>query len=234
MKPTLIAKTFSRHFILFSLAAFCIAFYFVRAKITQSAFYFFLIWNLFLAYTPLALTTLLYEKVKLINKWYWFIPMLCLWLLLLPNAPYIITDFVHLKRETGVPTWFDILLIGSFSVTGMLFGLSSMKDMFWIFVYKYGNKAAFAIMAMVCLLCGFGMYVGRFLRYNSWDILQKPYQLTVDILCSLTDAETCKPAWGITLGFGTLMFLLFNLYDSPKSKKIYKSTLKFKVKNQSK
>lgn len=232
MNQNLITKTIGRHFILFSLAAFCIVILLMRAKITQSAFYFFLIWNLFLACTPLALTTLLYEKIKLINKWYWFIPMLCLWLLLLPNAPYIITDFIHLKRETGVPTWFDILLIGSFSVTGMLFGLSSMKDMFRIFVYKYGNKAAFVIMAMVCLLCGFGMYVGRFLRYNSWDILQKPYELTVDILCSLTDAETCKPAWGITLGFGTLLFLLFNLYDSHKPKKIYKSTLKFKVKNQ--
>lgn len=220
MNQTIITRTFGRHYLLFALAAFCVALLLVRAKITQSIFFFFLIWNLFLAYTPLAVTSLLFNRIRLVNKWYWFIPVASIWLVLLPNAPYIITDFIHLKKETGVPVWFDILLIASFSATGMLFGLASMKDMFRILVYRFGNATARISMVAVCLLCGFGMYVGRFLRYNSWDILQKPYALTIDILCSLTSSETCKPAWGITIGFGTLMFLLFNLYYSPKPKKI--------------
>ncbi|MDV6168151.1 DUF1361 domain-containing protein [Flavobacterium sp. DG1-102-2] len=230
MIQTTASRIFSRHYILFALAAFCIALLLVRSKITHSIFFFFLIWNLFLAYTPLGLTSMLYSNLKITNTWYLYLPVLFCWLLLLPNAPYIITDFMHLKRETGVPVWFDVLLIASFSITGMLFGLASMKDMFRLFVYRFGNNTAWFIMAGVCLLCGFGMYVGRFLRYNSWDILQKPYTMTIDILCSLTNAETCKPAWGITIGFGTLMFLLFNLYHTPKPKKICKNTLNFKVK----
>lgn len=219
MTQSFLTKTFSRHYMLFALAAFCVALLLVRAKITQSIFFFFLIWNLFLAYTPLGLSTIMHYKNRVIQKWYWFYPALLLWLLLLPNAPYIITDFIHLKKETNVPVWFEVLLIASFSVTGMLFGLASMKDVFTIIAKRSGQRLAWIAMAVFSVLCGFGMYVGRFLRYNSWDILQKPYTLTVDIFCSLTNAETCKPAWGITLGFGTLLFLLFNLYHTPKPKK---------------
>lgn len=212
-------KTFSRHYILFILTAFCLALLLVRAKLTHSIFFFFLIWNLFLAYTPLAFTSVLKSKKIIQDKWYYFYPSIFCWLLLLPNAPYIITDFVHFRKETTVPFWFDILLIASFSTTGMLFGLTSMKDVFKMFIKRFSISMAWIIMAIVSFLCGFGMYVGRFLRYNSWDILQKPYTLFIDILCSLTSAETCKPAWGITIGFGTLMFMLFNLYHSPGTKK---------------
>lgn len=219
MTQTFLTKTFSRHYLLFALAAFCIALLLVRAKITQSIFFFFLIWNLFLAYTPLGLTTIMRQQTRLIKRSYIFYPCLLCWLMLLPNAPYIITDFIHLKKETDVPVWFDVLLIASFSICGMLFGLASMKDIFGIFSRRTSQNIAWIAMGGFSVLCGFGMYVGRFLRYNSWDILQKPYTLTVDIFCSLTNAETCKPAWGITLGFGTLMFLLFNLYNTPKTKK---------------
>lgn len=219
MTQSFLTKTFSRHYMLFALAAFCVTLLLVRAKITQSIFFFFLIWNLFLAYTPLGLTSIMRQQNSQMKKWYWFYPALLLWLLILPNAPYIITDFVHLKKETNVPVWFEVLLIASFSTCGMLFGLASMKDVFSLITKRSSQRVAWIAMAAFSVLCGFGMYVGRFLRYNSWDILQKPYSLTVDIFCSLTNAETCKPAWGITLGFGMLMFLLFNLYHTPKSKK---------------
>lgn len=219
MKTNFLTKTFSRHYVLFAMAAFCVALLLVRAKITQSIFFFFLIWNLFLAYTPLGVTSIMRQQSNMMKRWYWFYPALLLWLVLLPNAPYIITDFVHLKKETNVPVWFEVLLIASFSVCGMLFGLASMKDMFSMIAKRSSQRIAWVAMGVFSILCGFGMYVGRFLRYNTWDILQKPYSLTVDILCSLTNAETCKPAWGITLGFGTLMFLLFNLYHTPKPKK---------------
>lgn len=219
MKTKLITQIFGRHYMLFALASFCIALLLLRAKLTNSIFYFFLIWNLFLAYTPLGFTCLMKSKKSIRDKWYYFYPAAMVWLLLLPNSPYIITDFVHLRKETSIPFWFDILLIASFSVTGMLFGLASMKDIFKMFSKRFSIRTTWVLMGGISLLCGFGMYVGRFLRYNSWDILQKPYTLTIDILCSLTSSETCKPAWGITIGFGTLMFMLFNLYHTPRPKK---------------
>jgi len=210
-----IVHEFRQYFLLFALAVFCLALLLVRAKLTQSIYLFFLIWNLFLAYTPLGLSSLIMSRINLIEKWY-FYPAFACWLLLLPNAPYIITDFVHLEKQTNVPLWFDILLIASFTVCGMLFGLASMKNMHNILSVKFSNKAATIIMAATCLLSGFGIYLGRFLRYNSWDVLHKPFALTTDILHSLIAADTYKPAWGITIGFGTLLFLLFRLYYDPE------------------
>lgn len=202
-----------QHRLMFLLSLFCIALLLVRAKITHSLFFFFLVWNLFLAFTPLALTWLFKWRVNLIIKPLYFYLLLALWLLLLPNAPYLITDLVHLKREGGIPVWFDVLLLVSFSVCGLLFGLASMKNVYNILTIKYSTTTAKTALVLTSFLCGFGIYVGRFLHYNSWDILQKPFVLGTDIICSLTDTDTYRAAWGITLGFGTLLYLLFSLYN---------------------
>jgi len=207
---------FKRYWLLFALAVFCLALLLVRAKITQDIYFFFLIWNLFLAYTPLALSALMIQRLNLIEKPLYFYPLLACWLLLLPNAPYLITDFIHLKREAGIPFWFDVLLLISFSVCGLLFGLASMKNIYNILAIKFSAKIASLSMTVTCLLCGFGLYLGRFLRYNSWDILQRPIELSTDIFWSLIAADTYRAAWGITLGFGTFMFLLFSLYNDPE------------------
>jgi uncharacterized membrane protein len=203
-----------QHFSTYILAAFCVSLLLVRAKLTHSVFYFFLIWNLFLAYVPLGLSTLMIDRVQWLEKKLYFYPLCLAWLLLLPNAPYIITDFIHLKKASTVPVWFDVLLLISFSVTGLLFGLASMKHMFSILVVKFSAKLAWIAMAFVCLLSGLGIYVGRFMRYNSWDILHKPLSLITDVADNLTDPALCRSILGITLGFGMLMFLLFHLYNN--------------------
>ena len=96
----------------------------------------------------------------------------------------------------------------------LLFGLTSMKEMFGILAKKRNEATAWVILATSCILSGFGVYVGRFLRYNSWDILHRPLSLITDVLSSFTDAETWKPAVGITFGLGIFLFLLFRLYFS--------------------
>ena len=194
------------------LGAFCIALLLVRAKLTHSIFYFFLIWNLFLAFTPLAITSYLMERPYLIEKKWLFLPILCAWLLLLPNSPYIITDFMHLKRETSVPVWFDVLLLISFSMAGLLFGLKSMKHIFYILAIRFNYIIVWLALFCVCILSGFGIYVGRYLRYNSWDILHRPLELIGEITNSLTTHPECITAWGVTFGFGTFLFLLFLMH----------------------
>jgi uncharacterized membrane protein len=209
-----ITREFKQHFNLFALSLFCCILLLIRAKITNSIFFFFLIWNLFLAYTPLAVTSLITNNISLIDKRRYLYPAILCWLLLLPNAPYLITDFLHLKKEAGVPVWFDVLLLISFTLCGLLFGLASMKNMYNILTIKFTKLTASVSMSLTCVLCGFGMYVGRFLRYNSWDILNRPISLTADIFDSLFSIDTYRAAWGITLGFGMLMYLLFSLYNS--------------------
>ena len=211
LRPTL-TQHLRQNSALILMGAFCICLLLVRAKLTHSLFYFFLIWNLFLAYLPLAVSSYIMEKPYLIeNKWR-FYPAVIIWLLLLPNAPYIITDFIHLKRETTVPVWFDVLLLISFSLTGLLFGLKSMKQMFYILTIQFNYAIVWVVLFFVNILCGFGIYVGRFLRYNSWDVLHKPLELTQNILYSLVTSPQCVTAWGVTLGFGTFLFILFLMY----------------------
>lgn len=210
-----LVREFRQHYQLCALALFCLSLLLVRAKLTQSIFMFFLIWNLFLAYIPLGITSLMLNRINLIEKWY-FYPSFAIWLLVFPNAPYIITDFVHLYKDNAVPVWFDILLIASFTICGLLFGLASMKNMHCMLTVKFSALLATIVLAFSCLLSGFGIYLGRFLRYNSWDVFSRPFTLIADIFYSLFAAETCKPAWGITLGFGTLLFLLFRLYYNSK------------------
>ncbi len=198
------------------LAIFSISLLLIRAKLTQSVFFFFLIWNLFLAWLPLRLSSFIACNKSLVTKNLYFYPLVLTWLLLLPNAPYIITDFIHLKKELQVPVWFDVLLLISFSATGMLFGLASMNDMFSIIKRKFSITAAWFGMLLVCLLSGFGIYIGRYLRYNSWDILHRPFAIVQDICTTLADPFELRAATGIILGFGVLMFLLFQLYHTPE------------------
>lgn len=209
-----LTQTVRRYPGLILLTMFCLAMLLIRAKATQTVFFFFLIWNLFLAYLPLCITTLMRNYPALAAKRLYFYPAFACWLLLLPNAPYLITDFIHLKKELNVPVWFDVLMLISFAITGVICGLAAMKEMFLMLEKRSGTRAAWSVMAVTSILSGFGVYVGRFLRYNSWDILHRPLALSSDILSSLTHPDTWKPAVGITLGLGTLLFLLFNLYQS--------------------
>lgn len=205
------SQTFRQHGMLLLLTAFCFGMLLVRAKITHTIFYFFLVWNLFLAFTPFAITTLMMSRVQFLERKALFYPSFLCWLLLLPNAPYLITDFIHLGQKPVVPAWFDVLLLISFAITGLLFGITSMKAMRKILMVKFNPQIAGVAMAVVCFLSGFGVYLGRVLRYNSWDVLHRPFELIGDILYSLVAHDTWRTAWGITLGFGTLLYLLYSL-----------------------
>jgi uncharacterized membrane protein len=208
----MLPQPLKQHSTVYLLTGFCLCLLLVRVKLTYTLFYFFLIWNLFLAYVPLQLSTLMLNNIQWLEKKLCFYP-LCLAWLLLPNAPYIITDFIHLKKASIAPPWFDVLLLISFSVTGLLFGLASMKHMYSILSVKFSERLAFAVMAFVCLLSGLGIYVGRFMRYNSWDILHEPFKLIADVAGNLANPALCSSILGISLGFGTLMFMLFHLYN---------------------
>ncbi len=214
-----LSQTIRQQSTLLLLATFSICLLLVRAKITHSTFYFFLIWNLFLAYTPLAVTSYMQNEIRVVDKNRWFYLFFFSWLLLLPNAPYLITDFIHLKKASNVPVWFDVLLLISFSLSGLLFGLSSMKQMFIVLAVKFNPFLSWLVMGFVCLLSGFGIYMGRFLRFNSWDILHRPIALFKTVIESLTSADTFRTAWGLTLGFGCFLFLLFHLFCLPEKEK---------------
>ncbi|XMO87168.1 DUF1361 domain-containing protein [Algibacter sp. AS12] len=174
-------------------------------KLTYSFFYLFLVWNLFLAVIPFAITTYLVSLPKL-NK-YVFILWFCIWLLFLPNAPYIITDLLHLKVSTTHLLWLDILVIMAFALTGILLFYLSINDMKTMLLNLTNKKTAKYISSTTIFLSGFGVYLGRFLRYNSWEIISNPKVLFIDILQISIKPFNHQEAWLFTILFGAFLWL---------------------------
>lgn len=177
----------------------------IRLKITHSFYLLFLVWNLFLAVIPYCISFYLKEK-KNLKKWH-FIIWSCGWLLFLPNAPYIITDLIHLQLSDGPMVIIDFIVISSFAIAGLLFYLVSVKDMELLFRENFNKKLQIALITILPFLCGFGIYLGRFLRFNSWDILQDPSSLVITVANIIIFPSTHWLAWTVTLGFGGFLWI---------------------------
>src|SRR5207245_983978 len=102
---------------------------------------------------------------------------LSLWLLFLPNAPYLLTDFIHLRQWDRMALWFDAVMIGSFGATGLLLGLTSLLIVHAIVTRHLGHVFGWLFAASSLALSAFGIYLGRFGRFNSWDTLFRPGSL---------------------------------------------------------
>ncbi|WP_282134364.1 DUF1361 domain-containing protein [Seonamhaeicola maritimus] len=195
---------------------FSIVLLMIRMKLTHSFFYLFLVWNVFLAVIPFAITTYLVSLPKL-NKLkliIWF----SVWLLFLPNAPYIITDLLHLKISNSHLLWLDILVISSFALAGLMLFYLSMVDMKTILQERMKSKYIDPLIIFILFLCGFGVYLGRYLRFNSWEIVQDPISLFTDILEIILQPSQYYEAWLFTLLFGAFLAIGYWVFQNFKYK----------------
>ena len=177
----------------------------IRMKLTHNFFYLFLVWNLFLAVIPFAISTYLVSLPKL-NK-LWLVLCFGVWLLFLPNAPYIITDLLHIKISPTHLLWLDILVVMSFALNGLLLFYLSIIDMKSILQTFLSKKKVNYLITTILFLTGFGVYLGRFLRYNSWGILSNPKYLFVDIINIVMKPLANQEAWLFTILFGLFLML---------------------------
>jgi uncharacterized membrane protein len=147
----------------------------VRSDYSDTVNYAFLIWNLFLAWIPFIIAYFTYT-LTINRRWvYVVVPVAAfVWLLFFPNAPYILTDFQHLAYWRDVPIWYDVMLLIWFSFTGLLLGMVSLFLMQEIIRREFGRWVGWGFVALVAGLSSVGVYVGRFLRWNSWDIFSNP------------------------------------------------------------
>lgn len=196
---------------IFGLMAFAsmVCFILVAARMaySDSGRYAGLLWNLFLAWIPFVLAYLAYTLSW--KKWllYLVIPItVFLWLIFFPNAPYILTDLQHLAKETTkAPLWYDVILLVWFSWTGLLLGLVSLYLMHDIIHRTFGRAIGWAFVFIVSGLSSFGVYLGRFVRFNSWDILNDPKEIAVTILGLAIDPSMRLIAF-------TILFAVFYLF----------------------
>jgi uncharacterized membrane protein len=192
-----------------TLTFLCFGFSLFRFIYTDTKAFHFLIWNLFLAFIPWALTSIaiIYPKIQK-TKITFFIILGC-WLLFFPNAPYIFTDLFHLQLKTTMPIWFDLVLILSFAWTGLLFGFLSLWDIEQI-LSKSINKTWITLFSIGLLFLGsFGIYLGRYLRWNSWDIITEPFKLIYDIGDSVINPFEHPRTWGMTIFMGIFLNMIY-------------------------
>jgi uncharacterized membrane protein len=179
-----------------------------RISVTGQLNFIFLVWNLFLAYIPFGISTMMELKKKEIDHWQFWVTA-PLWLLFFPNAPYILTDLFHLQKNTLMPEWFDLLLILSFAISGLLLGLYSLRSMHKI-VEKLHSKWVGFLFVMGSIVGGsFGVYLGRFERYNSWDIFRMPFEIAKDISHRFIYPGEHPRTWGLTVGLSLLLSILY-------------------------
>jgi uncharacterized membrane protein len=193
---------------------FCVALVFVRSVRTGSSDSSYLIWNLFLAWIPFALAVFTYDRWRRRRGGLLLVALGGVWLLFFPNAPYIATDFVHLRHDSQGPYWYDAVMIAAFAWMGVLLGFASLYLMQTVVRQRVGVVAGWVFALAAIGLGSLGIYLGRFLRLNSWDALEHPSVLPRILHAVARDPFAYQEAIAVTLVFtlalGFAYLLLYN------------------------
>lgn len=193
-------------------SAMCVALVLARTAYSHTTNLQFLVWNLFLAWIPLVLAVVAYRiatrrsaMTRLI-----VVPTAIVWLLFFPNAPYIVTDFVHLgQANDNVPGWYDVMLIAWYAWTGLLLGIVSLRLMQEIVTRAAGRIAGWLLVAIVTALGSVGIYLGRFLGWNSWDVFQAPLALAHKTWTRANQPNADVRMFGFTVLFALLFLFVY-------------------------
>jgi uncharacterized membrane protein len=179
----------------------CAVLLLVRCAWTGKTTFSGLLGNLVLAWIPL-LRTLALRKMTPGERKPLFRGMVVLWVLFFPNSFYIITDLIHLRKfgGDGMPRWFDSMLTASFAGSGALLGAFSLYLTQMMTEQRAGAKAARWMAGGMLALGAFGIYLGRTLRLNSWDVVARPGKIGEE-LARLTERPQALEALAFTATF---------------------------------
>ncbi len=175
-----------------------------RVHITGRRVFVFFLWNLFLAILPY-LSSEMARYFGSRNKHFSALVFVLLAILFLPNSPYIITDLFHLRERAEMPLWFDTMLVFSVALSGLvlfyvtLFSIRSTLQLLW------GKILAEITVLFVTFLCSFGIYLGRYLRFNSWDVMSNPNNLFDEIANRMINPSRHTQTIGVTLLYGAFL-----------------------------
>lgn len=169
-----------------------------------------MVWNLFLAWLPY-LASLWAAQVhrRYPGRWWLLLPPGALWLVFFPNAPYIVTDLWHLRAMPGVPIWYDIGLLLLFALTGLFLAVFSLRIMQDVVRRYLGGAASWFFVLAVLGLSGLGIYLGRFLRWNSWDLMLHPGQVMGDVVERLIHPLDHFQTFGFTFMFAAVLLVCY-------------------------
>jgi len=199
-------------------SVFAICVLIARAVVTGRVGFTFLMWNLFLAWVPvwMALTAEML-RVRPGGRGWHLLPPLAMWLLFLPNAPYILTDVVHVLRPAGFVFWYELVLVFAFALAGLAAGVASMRivqrTVTAVAAPMLGSTLAsllgHLVMVGSAMLSGVGIYVGRVLRWNSWDVFIQPHVLLPQMIHAVANPWRSRYAIVFSILFGVLFTVIF-------------------------
>lgn len=184
----------------------------VRNLVVGDTKFNFLGFNLFLGFTPLFVSLILFTFYKRMNK-FWIGLLAFVWLIFYPNAPYMITDLIHLD---GVASYvvYDAIIVFSFSMLSLFFGFYSIKFIQKVFQNVWSKRLATVALVASILLSSFGIYLGRVLRLNSWDLFTEPVKTILRILEQLAPEPENYQTYVMIALFSCVQFLLLSVINS--------------------
>ncbi|HLP86561.1 MAG TPA: DUF1361 domain-containing protein [Candidatus Paceibacterota bacterium] len=180
----------------------------------------YILWNVFLAFIPFIISSILLSlsKENKLSKTIFFIGFF-LWIIFIPNAPYVVTDFIHLGVSRSVPILYDVMLLFSSASVALILGFHSLYHIEQIFRAKYSARKTSILIVIITLLISFGMYLGRFLRFNSWDIFVNHISLIKNIWKIISQSTGHLDVYFYT---GLFFFFLYLSYTAWKYSNINK------------
>lgn len=175
-----------------------------RMFATQSWTYWFLAWNLALAWLPLVFGWWLLSRLP---RQRWATPgnivLTLLWLGFLPNTFYIASDIIHLSQHAA--SLYDVVMFLSFTFNGFLLGYVSLFGVHQRLRQRFGSRTAGWLVATTLLVCSFAIYLGRYLRWNSWDVLLNPAGVIFDVSEPFVNPSSHPQVFTTTLMFFVLI-----------------------------
>lgn len=178
--------------------------------------YWFLLWNLVLAWVPPVLALLLESRLKTV-RWVsgWNVVLSLLWLLFLPNSFYVLSDLIHLHSTGEVGLLYDAVLFCSFIFNAFIAGYLSVYIVHRALARRMLARQARAIILSAFLLCGYAIYLGRAMRWNTWDVFLHPAGILFDtseaILHPLSHLQVLVTTGSFFLLLSVTYGLLWNL-----------------------
>lgn len=197
----------------------------MRTVWSQDTYFSFLLWNLFLALIPLGISQILRTRTKTLRSSASF-GLVVVWLLFFPNAPYLVTDLFHLYENQRVPLWLDTFMLFSFAWNGLVIAFISLRDIDSWLSAVCSHRSRQLLRVGLFTLTSFGLYLGRYLRWNSWDVFWRPGTVLRDIATTLFAPEMAVDL--LAFLFICTLFLWINsrLFDQIVPEKTRRSSKK--------
>jgi uncharacterized membrane protein len=174
----------------------------------------FLLWNLVLAWVPLLLALVVYDGYRRRGALLALGPALVLWLLFLPNAPYIVTDVKWLGEYAGGRLAYDAALIGTAATIGLVLGFVSLYLVQVVVAGRFGHVAGWALAWTALALSGVGVYLGRFERWNSWEVVTEPTTIVGQLAGAALDPLAHTRPLALSIAFALTWCIGYALFYS--------------------